>query len=339
MRDRVRLHFGLNPILWPEKLTNFLGVEPKNKIIFTRTGERMMKKKNLVLAIVLTVLLGLPKYTLATSVEFQLFMPTYNADKLPQEPQTSGDYLPQTVDDYELTGSNPSGCFSFNFMNPAATSGGYAKGIHSMTGSVTLDIDLQAGGTLDITSLAFDGYISSIQSSLQRLVQPGDPAADGSHGSTDGIGNSGTYNTSAGSNWGFQANFDWYYDVPAEGMGGIDMTFDNYQWDGFIIPVSELTTTGMATTILDDSLGYFGGNFEQWLLNKVASQLPQEAAYLLFAQGQANPAWTGQQVGITTSGLVGETVVGYAIPEPATMMLLVAGLCCARGLRLSKKST
>jgi len=297
-----------------------------------------MKKNNLVLAVILTTLLGLPRYALTSIVEFQLFAPAYNSGKLPQEPQTTGDYLAQTGDDYELTGSNPSGCFSFNFMNPTATSGGYAKGIHSMTGSLTLDIDLQAGGTFDITSLAFDGYISSTQSSIQRLVQPGDSAADGSHGSTDGIGNSGTYNASAESNWGFEANFDCYYDVPAGGMGGIDMTFDNYQWNGFIIAVSELTAEGLASVLLDDSLEYFDGNFEQWLLKKVAPQLPAEARYLLFAQGQANPAWTGQQVGMTPSGLVGETVIGYAVPEPATIVFLAAGVCCFRSFRFSKKS-
>ena len=94
----------------------------------------------------------------------------------------------------------------------------------------------------------------------------------------------------------------------------------------------------MEATTLDDSLGYFGGNFEQWLLNKIAPQLPQDAAYLLFAQGQANPAWTGQQVGMTTGGLVGETVIGYALPEPATIMLLAAGLCCARCVRHYRKN-
>jgi len=298
-----------------------------------------MKEKSLVLVIALVILLGFQEYSLAASVEFQLFTPICNSGKLPQETQTSGDYLPQTADDYELTGSNPSGCFSFNFMNPDAISGGYAKGIHSMTGSVTLNIDLQTGGTLDVLSLVFDGYISSTQSSIQRLVKQGDSASDGSHGSTDGLGNSGTYNASAETNWAFQANCDWYYDVPAGGMGGIDMTFNNYQWDGFIIPFGELTTSGMAATTLDDSLGYFDGNLEQWLLNKVAPQLPQEAAYLLFAQGEAHPAWTGQQVGMTTNGLVGETVIGYAVPEPATMVLLAAGLCCVRGFRISKKST
>jgi len=286
----------------------------------------------------LAVLMGLPAYTRAASTEFQLFTSTYNSGSLPQEPQTSGDYLPQTGDDYEMSGSNPDGCFSFNFMNPTAVSGGYTKGIHSMTGSVILDIDVQTGGELNIVSLAFDGYISSTQSGIQRLVQPVDPAANGSHGSTDGVGNSGTYNASAGSNWAFEAGFDWYYDVPAGGMGGIDMTFDNYQWDGFIIPVSELSTAGMAATTLDDSMDYFGGNFEQWLLNKIAPQLPEDAAYLLFAQGLANPAWTDQQVGMTTGGLVGETVIGYAVPEPVTIMLLTAGLCCARCVRNHRKN-
>jgi len=296
-----------------------------------------MKATNLTLMILLTVLMGLPAYIPAASVEFQLFTSTYNSGILPQQPQTSGDYLPQTGDDYEMSGGNPDGCFSFNFMNPTAASDGYTKGIHSMTGSVVLDMDLQTGGALDIVSLAFDGYISSTQSGIQRLVQAGDPAADGSCGPTDGVGNSGTYNASPGSNWAFEADFDWYYDVPAGGMGGIDMTFDNYQWDGFIIPVSELNTAGMAATTLDDSMGYFDGNFEQWLLNKIAPQLPQDAAYFLFAQGQANPAWTGQQVSMTTGGLVGGTVIGYAVPEPATIMLLTAGLCWARCLKSCRK--
>jgi hypothetical protein len=298
----------------------------------------MMKKNNLISAIILTTLLGLPRYALTSTVEFQFFTATYNSGKLPQEPQTTGDYLAQTGDDYELAGSNPSGCFSYNFMNPDATSGGYAKGIHSMTGSLTVDINLQAGGTMDIMSLAFDGYISSTQSSVQRLVQLGDSAADGSYGSTDGVGNSGTYNASAESNWGFEADFDWYYDVPAGGIGGVDMTFDNYHWNGFIIPVSELTAEGLTVAVLDDSLGFFGGNFEQWLLNKIVPEFPAEACYLLFAQGQGNPAWTGQQVGMTTSGLVGETVIGYAVPEPATMMFLAIGVCCFRSFRFSKKS-
>jgi len=291
-----------------------------------------MKTTNLVFTILAMILLALPAYTLAASVEFQLLTHANNTGLLPQQPQGGGDYLPQTGDDFSGGTLNPNGCFCFNFMNPDGITepASFAKAIHSMRGSVTLDIDLQAGGTLDIVSLAFDGYIDPTKSSIQQLVQPDDPAAYGSHGSTDGIGNSGTYNASAGANWAFQASYDWYYDVPAGGMGSIDMTFNNYQWSGFIIPVSELTATGMAATTLDDSLGYFSGNLEQWLLNKVALQLPQEATHLLFAQGQAHPDWTGSSVGITTNGIIGETIIGYAVPEPAMMVLLAAGLCCTR---------
>ena len=116
------------------------------------------------------------------------------------------------------------------------------------------------------------------------------------------------------------------------------MTFDNYQWSGFIIPITELTTTGMDTTTLDDSLGHFEGNFESWLLNQVAPRLPQEAAYLFFAQSQATPSWTNPAMGMSTDGIVGETVMGYAVPEPATAMLLAAGFCWARSLRRRSKS-
>jgi len=276
-----------------------------------------MKEKSLVLTVVLTVLLGLPAYTTASVVQFQLLTNDDNIGKLPQPQQSGGDYLPQTGDDISAGTINPNGCFSFNFMNPDGVTepASYAKSDHSMTGSVTLDIDLQAGGAMDIVSLGFDGYISPGKVSAQHLE--------------DGT-NSGIYSSDAASNWAFQACFDWSYDTPFGGLGAVDMIFDNYQWDGFIIPVNQLTTTGMAAATLDDSLGYFDGNFESWLLNQVAPQLPQEAAYLLFTQGQATPSWTNPAMGMSDNGTVGETIIAYAVPEPATVILLAAGLCLAR---------
>ena len=214
-------------------------------------------------------------------------------------------------------------------MNPVGISEpdyppGYTEGIHSMTGSLTLQTDLQAGGTVDVVSLAFDGYIAPSKASAQWL---------------DTGTNSGTYIASAASNWAFQTSLDWCYDTPFAGPGTTDMTFNDYQWSGFIIPVSELTTTGMTATTLDDPLGYFGGKFESWLLNKVAPQLPQDAAYLLFAQGQAHPDWTNPMMGMTTDGIVAETIIAYAVPEPATMMLWAVGLCCTRAVKRSAKKT
>jgi len=280
----------------------------------------MMKEKKLVLAIILTTLLGLPAYTTASTVQFELLTSTDNIGTLPQQQQNGGDYLPRTGDDITGGSINPDGSFSFNYMNPDGITepASYAKSTHSMTGSLTLDIDLQAGGAADIISLEFDGYVSPGKFSAQHL---------------DNGANSGTYSPTAASNWAFQACFDWYYDTPFAGSGATDMTFDDYQWSGFIIPVSELTTDGMAVTTLDDSLGYFDDNFESWLLNQITPQLPQEAAYLFFAQGQANPSWTDPMMDMDTGGIVGETIIAYAVPEPATTMFLAVGFYWIRRQR------
>jgi hypothetical protein len=286
------------------------------------SGEVVMKTTNLVLIISLTMLpmANVP----AGAMEFELLMHTDNVQLLPQ-PQgdlgVSGDHLLQTADD--ITGStfNPDGCFSFNFMNPVGISPpdyppGYVEGIHSMSGTLVLDIDLLNGGALSIDSLTFNGYVASGKpTSHQRLVQVGDTATSYN---TDGMPNGGTYIASADANWAFQVSFDWYYDTPFAGPGTIDMTFDNYQWSGFIIPVNELTIDGMNATTLDDPLGYFGGtsvDFESWLLSEVTPRLPEEATYLLFIQGEAHPGWTNPQIGMTTDGIVGETIIGCAVPQ------------------------
>ena len=184
-----------------------------------------------------------------------------------------------------------------------------------MSGSLVIDADLQNGGSVSIESLTFNGYIATGKSSAQRLVQVGDPATSYN---TDGMPNGGTYIASADANWALQAIFDWYYDTPFGGPNTIDITFDNYPWSGFIIPVSELTAAGMDATILDDPLGYFGGtsaDFESWLLNEVTPRLPEEATYLLFVQGETHPAWTHPEIGMTTDGIIGETIIGYAVPQ------------------------
>ncbi len=265
-------------------------------------------------------MLVLPVCVQAASVDFELITHTDNAQLLPQPkglPGVSGDHLLQTDDDIWGSIYNLGGCFSFNFMNPVGIQEpdyppGYAEGIHSMTGSVTLNIDYN---TVEITSLSFDGDISSTKFSNQWLVQPGDPATNYN---TDGIPNSGTYAALTDANWVFEISFDWYYDTPYDGVGTIDMTFDNYKWNGFIIPVSKLNPAGMAATVLDDPLGYFAGtseDFESWLLGEVAPRLPQDATCLLFAQGQAHPAWRNPMMGMQLEGIVGETIIGYTVAE------------------------
>jgi len=287
------------------------------------------RQTSLTFTILLTILLvlALPAYTPAASIEFELLMHMDNMHLLPQPKGlvgVSGDHLLRTADDIIGSTFNPDGCFSFNFMNPVGISEpdyppGYAEGIHSMTGSVTLEMNLYTGGTVELTLLAFEGYVAQGKPIAQQwLVQVGDPATDGDHGPVDGTPNSGVYAASAAANWAFGVSFDWYYDTPFAGSDGIDMTFDNYQWSGFIIPVSELTTAGMAMTTLNDPLGYFAGtsaDFESWLLNEVTPRLPEDAAYLLFVQGEAHPDWTNPEMGMTTDGIVGETIIGYAVQQ------------------------
>jgi len=297
-----------------------------------------MKRRNLMFTVLLAVLL-VPAYVKASVVEFELLTHSDNGQLLAQQKDQGGDHLLQTSDDVSGGTYNPTGCFSFNFMNPAGIAEpGYAEGIHSMTGAVTLQVDLQAGGPVDLVSLCFDGYIAPSKSSAQHLVQPGDPAADGNHGSVNGQPNSGSYTPSAASNWAFEASFDWYYDTPFAGSHTIDMTFDNYQWNGFIVPVSELTATGMGAATLDDPLGYFGGtsaDFESYLLEELTPRLPQDAGWLLFAQGEAQVGWS-HCPGMTVDGLVGQTIVGYAVPEPTTAMFFLAWLCLSVAKRPQK---
>jgi len=270
-------------------------------------------------------------------VEFTLLTHTDNSGLLPQpsaEPGVSGDHLIQTPDDITGGSYNPGGCFSFNFTNPVGESPpdyppGYAEGIHSLTGSLVLDLDLAAGGAVGVDGLAYAGFITSTKSAYQWLVKPGKPATDGNHGPVDGQPNTGSYSASAGANWAFSASIDWYYDTPFQQHPSIDMTFDNYAWTGFLIPVSRLTSAGMQATVLDDPLGYFGGtseDFESWLLNEVTPRIPAGARYLLFAQGEAHPDWTHPMMGMTTDGLVAQTIMAYTtVPEPITLSLLALG--------------
>jgi len=282
------------------------------------------------------------------TVTFTLLTHADNQTLLPQpkgQVGVSGDHLLRTADD--ITGStfNPQGCFSFNLMNPVGIlepdyPPGYAEGIHSMTGALALDVDLRAGGAVSVGSLAFDGYVAPGKSSAQRLVSPGDTAADGNHGLVvDGLPNNGTYTASAGGNWDFELTFDWYFDTPYGGTDTIDMTFSDYRWTGFIIPISQLTETGMAAVALDDPLGFYGGSsgdFESWLLSEVKPRLPADAAWLLFAQGTAHPVWTDPGMGMTTDGIVSQTVLAYAVPEPATVAMLLGG--AVFGLAAARRS-
>jgi len=279
--------------------------------------------RKICVCIVVVGMLAVAASAKGDAVTFTLLTHADNKMLLPQPKGlvgVSGDHLLRTPDD--ITGStfNPEGAFTFNFMNPAGEAlpdypPGYAEGIHSMTGSVTLDVDLLLGGSLGVSTLAFDGYITATKTAYQRLTAGGHP-------------NDGSYAATADANWAFTTTIDWCYDTPYPLNPPMDMTFDDYAWNGFIMPVAELDAAGMAAVVLEDPLGYFGGtseDFESWLLTELVPRLPGNAAYLLFAQGEAHPDWT-QTPGMTTDGIVAETIIAYAIPEPATMATFLAGL-------------
>jgi len=258
---------------------------------------------------------------LCEPVTFTLLTHADNFKLLPQPKGltgTSGDHILRTPDDVTDPTFNPSGCFSFNFMNPVGVlepdyPPGYVEGIHSMTGSLVLDVDLRGGGPVTVTSMALDGFVSTGKpTAKQRLVKPGDAAANGTCGPIDGLPNTGTFTASPNANWAFTVTVDWYYDTPYAGAGTIDMTFDNYSVTGFIIPVSFLNQAGMGGVTLSDPLGYFGGtsvNFENWLLEQVVPRLPAQATYILFAQAEAHPAWANPDMGMTAEGIVAQTII------------------------------
>jgi len=257
-----------------------------------------------------------------------------------------GDHLVRTPDDVTASSFNPNGGLSFTFTNPIGIwepdyPPGYAEGIHCMTGTFDLEVDLGAGGAVKAASLAFDGYVAPNKYTAQRLVRPGDTAANGNYGPIDGQPNTGSYSASANANWALELNFDWCFDTPYAGMGTLDMTFSDYRWSGFIIPVGQLTPAGLGLVALDDPLAFFGGtsaDFESWLLNEVTPTLPADATWLLFAQGTAHPAWTHPAMGMTTDGLVDQTVLAYTtIPEPATGATLLAGTLCGLAHKRRRK--
>jgi len=273
------------------------------------------------------LLAGVTACASAGLVEFTLLTHDDNKEWLPQPTDSTGDHLIQTGDDFYAASLYSDGSFSFNFMDRDAAGGGYANGVHPLTGTLEMDVDLDSGGAVTVESLQFHGRAYA-NATNQHLVKPGDAATGPQYGNcVDGSPNNGSYEASAASNWQFSATIDWYYDVPYGGAGTIDLIFDDYPWTGFLIPVTELTPSGLAGTAVEDWLGYYTGDFESWLLAEVEPRLPGGAEYLLFAQGEGVVAWSQTPSFESGTGIARETIIGYTVvPEPATLLLAGLGL-------------
>jgi hypothetical protein len=144
----------------------------------------------------------------------------------------------------------------------------------------------------------------------------------------DGIGNAGTWSSDTAGGWAIQYNMDFYFDANIS-PDAIDVTFDNTQNNGYLLPVSLLTTQGLANLTLDDPANLYGGDFENYLLTQIAPRLPGDATYLLITQmNKTHPGYASSGMPLGISGLVGNTTFAYttsAIPEPAGLALLGLG--------------
>ncbi len=292
-------------------------------------------------------------------MEFTLLTHPDNVGRLPQPrgiEGVSGDHLIRTEDDIFYPTYNPYGSFSYLFMNPHGIIYPdypplWAQGIHCLRGSYKIEIDTE----VFITDIDFDGYVTPGyrgKESYQYLVNPGDPVTCGEYGYIDGTPNQIFCIDCYGYDnpiFAFQMWFDTYLDVPFADHPSIDMTFNDYIWNGYCIPAEALTYERIYEMCWYDRFGYFaweGGAewFTTWVMEEVAPRLPPEADYLCFAAGSENPTWKHPLMGMTYNGVIDQMIVAYAsdaepqgevfcsnglgqqVPEPFTAALVVTGL-------------
>lgn len=231
---------------------------------------------------------------------------------------TAGDWLVCTGDDDLLAAANnPAGALSHNLVDITGAGGPGFNLAPSLTGTLTLNLE-PAGGSnwaSAITALAYTGQANAMQAMNQFLVTAGSPATTNLALHVDGAGNSGQWIASPAGNWAAQHTLDFYFATSADGDPSptdIDATFNDQLQSGFLIPVNQLTTNGLAAVNLDDPLGFHAGDFEQYLLEQIKPRLPADATYLLITQmGKTHPGYAELGLPITTGSLVGNTTIAY----------------------------
>ena len=255
-----------------------------------------------------------------------------------QDPQRAGikpgpDWLVGTANDQTLDAAfNPLGAFSHNFVSMAGNPGPGHDLAPSLTGDLTLRFAPAAqpvdGWQVEVTDLAFAGQATPIMSMNQLLVTPSSPAALDPVFHVDGLGNAGSWAGSAAGGWAISYTLDFYLDTNAS-LDPINATFNDSLHSGYLIPVEALTDEGLAALGLVDPAGFYSAALSDYLLDAVAPLLPDDATFLLFTQmDKTHPAYTELGLPITTDSLIGNTTIAYTtaiIPEPATLVLLIAG--------------
>lgn len=202
----------------------------------------------------------------------------------------------------------------------------------SLSGSITLQFTPSKSVSWEVlaTSQAYVGQATPFMLMNQFLVTPDSAATQNATFSVDGLGNSGTWQRSAAGNWAISYDLDFHFATNADGdvpvdSNDIDVTFDDKRQQGYLIPVSQLSTVGLSALTLDDPTGNFTGDLKTYLLNVVAPLLPSDAKYLLVTQMEkTHPGYAELGLPITTAGLIGNTTIAYtssAIPEPSSAVL------------------
>ncbi len=251
----------------------------------------------------------------------------------------AGDWLVFTADDALLAaGNNPAGAVSHNLVDITGAGGPGYNLAPSLSGTLSLQLESVSGSnwSATVSALAYSGQANAVQTMNQFLVTPGSPATTNSAFNVDGAGNSGQWTASAAGNWAIQYTLDFYLATSADGDPSptdIDATFNDTTQAGFLIPVSQLTTNGLAAVNLDDPLGFHAGDFEQYLLEQVKARLPTNATYLLVAQmGKSHSGYAELGLPITTNSLLGNTTIAYSTQTLAAAAPQILSLRFANGL-------
>ncbi|GMU23498.1 MAG: hypothetical protein AMXMBFR13_35760 [Phycisphaerae bacterium] len=252
----------------------------------------------------------------------------------------TGDWLIFTPDDVAFPlGSNPAGALSHNFADLAGAGGPGFNQAPSLSGNLIVEFTGSGPSSwhVAVTSQAYTGQASPLILMNQFLVTPGSTPTQSPVFNVDGLGNQGTWSSSSAGNWAFSTQLDFYFATNADGNpspADVDATFNDQAQEGYLIPVDQLNPAGMASVNLDDSAGFYPGDFEQYLLDEIAPRLPADATYLLVTQmAKVNPQYAEAGLPLTSASLIGNITFAYTtqvIPEPASALLLVVGVTLLR---------
>lgn len=230
------------------------------------------------------------------------------------------DWLLFTSDDQQLSATyNPQGGLSHNFADITGVPGSGFNMAPSLSGAgaITLQLSRNGGGswTVQVISLSYTGRATPIATLNQMLVTPNSPVAQNLSFNVDGVGNNGTWLSSAGGNWTLAYHLDFYFSTNVDGdpsPSDVDATFNDKPQMGYLIPAAYLTTEAMGNVEIEDPAGLFDGDFEQYLLDEIAPRLPQDVTHLLITQmAKTHPDYAELGLPITTASLIGNVTFAY----------------------------